>query len=716
MAFGMDYQQASDPMLQQILLSQSESAPMQKAKTVGGVRPLTEMEIKSAIEMEITDSLGQYGSYIHEQRRVNLRRYYGKPLGNEVEGSSAAQTSTVSDTIEWMMPSVMKSVFGSTKNIWNFQPTSPWDEPYAIQASDTINHVFRNECNGFEKIYDMCKTALLEKRGYLAVYLDERYEPQQETYRGLSEQWLGTLMSDQNLEVVGFAPHEGEVVIDPMTGAPMETFDVTVKRITKTAKIRIDSIPPEHMLLPRRETELNDDTRFSGYRKKMTVGELISLGYDADIVSTAPQDSRAEWSEGRVERLYDENSFPSTQVNRTDGASRQLWVNFIWMRIDEDGDGYAELRNIVCIGDSGIVILDDREVSYNPLCSICPIPMPHKFFGMCPADEAVDLQVISSTVLRQILDNMYRINNGRYAAVEGAVNMKDLVENKPGGVVRVQSLDAVTALATPQLPNTSFEVLNYVEKMGEKRTGVSSWQQGPDAADMKYQTSGAVSNVATASESRMTLINQIFAQTGIRQIGEKMLHIMCTQYTKPIVIKLRGQWVECDPRDWNPKMGCEVEAGLGVGDSEAKMKKLMATSELQTAMLGQGLRQVVTPKNLYNTAKEFEKLLDIAPTGTFFTDPGDQPWPEPQPDFEEQVKFQESERRAMEDQSVDNQATLDLAVRASNQEAIDRFKYFELQSKERMKVVELHNQQEVVRIQVEGQIRSAVANRQQQAA
>jgi hypothetical protein len=712
----MEYQQASDPMLQQILLAQNEGQQASPAQTTGGIRPLTQDEIKEAVQSEINDALGAYGSVIHEQRRTNLRRYYGKPLGNEVEGQSQAQMSTVADAVEWMMPSLMKSTFGSTRNIWDFQPTRPGEEQMAAQASDVVNHIFRNECGGFEKVYDMFKTALLEKRGYLAVFYEEVFEPTRETYRGVSEQALGMLGQDPNAEMVEFGPHEGEAAVDPMTGQPVETFDVTVRRTKKRGRIVIDSIAPENMLLARRETTLDDNTQFSGYRKRMTVGELISLGYDPDVVSTLPSgNSRAEFSQGRMERLHDENSFPTDLTNRSDGASRELWVNFIWIRLDEDGDGFAELRNIVCVGDAGTTILDDREVARIPFVSVCPIPMPHKYQGQCPADSAADIQVIESTVLRQILDNMYRINNGRFTAVEGQVNMKDLVENKPGGIVRISQPGAVDALQTPALPNSSFEMLNFMQSVGEKRIGVSSWQQGPDAADMKYQTSGAVSNVQTASEGRISLINQIFAMTGVKALGIKIYQLIVENAMAPFLYRLHGTWAQADPRSWNRNMDCTVEAGMGVGDMEQRMQKLSMVQAMQSEMLKNGLRSAVTPRNIYNVAKEMVKVSGVGLEGYFFTDPGDQPWPEPQPDFVEQVKFKESDRRALEDKNVDNQATLALAVQASSQQDMARYRYAELDTKERIEAARIVSQREVVEMQMRAQIESAMVSRNQTA-
>jgi len=712
MAEGMGYPSQSDELFDQVMLGEDGPKPATNfAETIGGIHPLTTQEVEAQVEFEIIDSIGAYGSPVHEQRRINLRRYYGKPFGNEVEGQSQAQVSTVADTVEWMQPAIVRAFFGGSGNTWDFQPTRPNEERSATEASDVVNHIFLNECDGFSKFMDFTKTGLLEKRGFLAVYFEEKSEPKQHTYEGVTSDMVGAIMSDPNVEVMAFGEHQGEIIIDEMTGQPAESFDVTVKRVTPIGRIRIDSIPPEHMLLPRRETELNDETRFSGYRKKMSVGELIALGYDPEIVTLLPSDNKAEFTEGRIERLYDENSFPTNLQERGDGASRELWVNFIWMRIDEDGDGYAELRHIVCIGDTGIKIISDREVSHNNLISWCPIPMPHKFFGQCPADQAVDLQVIESTILRQMLDNQYRLNYGRYEVVDGQVEIDDLVDQKPGGTVRVSAPGMVRALETPAMPSWGFELLNYMTSMGEKRTGVSSWQQGPDAADMKYQTSSAVSNVSTASESKITLINTVLAQTGMKQLGQKILQLICENYTQPFVYRLRGEWVQCDPREWNSMMDVKVNTGLGVGETEAKTMKLMMILDTQKQALQSGLGNIVSQRNVYNTLKELCKVTGIGSDGYFFTDPGDEPWPDPEPDFATQVKFQESERRALEDQKQDQQATMSLAVQASQQEDIARFRYEELEHKARLDVMSMANRRDIAQIQAEAMIKAAHSNR-----
>lgn len=718
MAAAMEYQQQSDPMLRRMQMRSLQDkigASPERARNEGGIRPLTADEIVSAVERNLHDSLGAYGSTIDEQRRLNLRRMDGRPFGNEVEGQSKAQIMSVADTVEWMMPSIMRAIFSSGNNLFKFQPTRPDQEQQADEASDGVNHVFLRQLAGFDVIYDWVKTSLIEMNGFVAVYWDQRTEPKRHTYRGFSEEMIGYITSDPNVEVERIGPHEGEQMIDPITGLPAVVYDITIVRRSPMGRVRVDSIPPENMIISRRMVTLNEETDFIGYEKEMTVGDLIALGYPAEIVSLIPNDSRADWREERVERLYGQGAFPLNH-KQGEGASRKLWVKYIYIRLDEDGDGYSELREIVCVGDSRVTILSDREVNRNPLVSITPIPMPHRFHGTCPASQAADNQFIASTVLRQMLDNFYRMNNSRYAVVEGEVNLKDLAKNLPGGSVRVDTLQSIMPLPTAPLPNNSFELLNYMQSVNEKRTGVSSWQQGPDAADMKYQTRGAVSNVATAAESKINLINLVFANTGLQRLGKLIYQEMCENYAGPFMFRLRGQWRECDPRNWDQEMDCICEVGQGVGEMEARAQQLMAIGDTQEKMLARGLTQLVSPKQLYSTARDLVRTFSVGHDAKYFTDPGDQPWPEQEPSLVDQVKLMESQRRSQEDQAVAQHNTMSLAVQASGQEGMAMFRREELAAKTQVDLLQMQNAQEITRIQVAGQLRAAITNSQRRAA
>ena len=45
--------------------------------------------------------------------------------------------------------------------------------------------------------------------------------------------------------------------------------------------------------------------------------------------------------------------------------------------------------------------------------------MPHRTIGNSVAELVMDVQLIKSTLMRQLLDNIYNTNNARVVAVEG---------------------------------------------------------------------------------------------------------------------------------------------------------------------------------------------------------------------------------------------------------------------------------------------------------
>ncbi len=77
------------------------------------------------------------------------------------------------------------------------------------------------------------------------------------------------------------------------------------------------------------------------------------------------------------------------ETQTLDFTMQEVEVFECYIRTDFDGDGIAELRKVTYAGDQ---IIDNEEADHIPFASICPIPMPHKFFGQSLADRAMDTQ------------------------------------------------------------------------------------------------------------------------------------------------------------------------------------------------------------------------------------------------------------------------------------------------------------------------------------
>jgi len=672
------------------------------------IDPLTENEIKAILSREIDDALGGLGSQISAERRLALRYYYGRDFGNEVEGRSKVILTDVADTIEWIMPSLMR-MFTGGRYVVRYLPRGPGDEEAADQATEYVNKVFMDEQRGFQVLHDWFKDALLEKNGVTKAYFEERVEPKVETYRGLTMEGATALLQDGRLEAIGFEEKEKTLGTNPETGLPnvVKFYDLVVRQKIPVGQIKIDIVPPEEFLIARRAIELNDRIGFCAHRKKVTVSDLIALGYDRDLVENLPSDEMPEFTEGRTERFsYDETS-PLSTSERSDPASREIWITECYVRIDEDGDGYSELRKITVVGESNITILDDEEINWQPFSSITPIPMPHRFHGLSVADQTADLQLIRSTLLRQMLDNMYLVNNGRYEVVEGAVEIDDLLTSRPGGVVRVTAPGMVNPLPTQPFNQASYTLLDFLENVRQMRTGAGMHNQGLDASTFRNQTATGVSQVMSAAYARVEMIARIFAETGVKDLFKKLLRLMIESPVKDRVIKLRGQWIEVDPSTWNADMDVEVQVGLGVGQAGERIAYLMQMLQVQQAAAMAGLVNVVSPDNIYQAGVEMAEAMQLPNPERFFTDPQGKPPPPPQPDGKDQVKIMETKRR-----SDDNQKTLEmeankLQVAMAEKKAMSEFRVMELQEHMKLEREKIASQEKIALAQVKANERIA---------
>jgi len=92
-----------------------------------------------------------YGN-LQEERTEALDYYFGKPMGNEVEGRSQVVYRTVWDTVEWIKPQ-LSDIFTSGNEIVQFKPRSPDDVKAAEQESDYVSHVIQERNPWFEVFY-----------------------------------------------------------------------------------------------------------------------------------------------------------------------------------------------------------------------------------------------------------------------------------------------------------------------------------------------------------------------------------------------------------------------------------------------------------------------------------------------------------------------------------------------------------------------------------
>ena len=161
---------------------------------------MNETQLMAAIRRDIDQSTGDYYEKLNLERARALKYYLGEPLGNEKKGRSSMITTEVADTIEGMLPQILKVFVASERAVF-FDPVGPEDEEAAKQETDYVNHVFYKENEGFTVLYTWFKDGLLSKNGIVKYYWEEKEEITTESYTGLTEDELMSLLSDEAVEI-----------------------------------------------------------------------------------------------------------------------------------------------------------------------------------------------------------------------------------------------------------------------------------------------------------------------------------------------------------------------------------------------------------------------------------------------------------------------------------------------------------------------------------
>jgi hypothetical protein len=602
---------------------------------------MTKRELSAHLEQEINSALGYKDGKLTEQRSDALDRYYGKKYGNEQEGRSQIVTRDVADVIEWIMPSLMK-IFTSGDKVVQFEPQGPEDVTMAKQSTDYVNHVIMRQNPGFSIIYQWFKDALLQKNGIVKHYWDDTSETLREEYKNLTEEEFTALLLEDNVEVLEHTPSNLEDS-DVISLQPQQvTHDVVVSRTYDDGQVRIEAVPPEEFLINKYAKTI-EDARFVGHRVKRTKSELIEQGYPKSKIENVFSNDEADYKAERLSR------FSQEQDNAPEGdIDDGIWVTECYMRVDFDNDGIAELRKVTKVGDE---LLDNEAVDSVPFSSLTPIPMPHKFYGLSIYDLISDLQLIKTTLMRNLLDNMYLTNNGRYEVVEGQANLDDLMTSRPGGIVRVRTPGAVNPLGTPQLDQNSFNMLGYLDSIREERTGVSKNSMGLSEGALKsHQTATGVGQVMTAAQQKIELIARIFAETGMKDLAQSV-YMLVQKFEKPEkLVRLNNEWTTLYPHEWKTKMDCTAQVGLGFGNKDMNLMHLGRLSQtIQMIAQHPAAGMLLKPKNVYNLVAEQIKAMGMKNVDDFITNPGDQDVQQQQgPSPEEQAKMQEAQLKQQE--------------------------------------------------------------------
>jgi hypothetical protein len=557
--------------------------------------------------------------------RIKAMEYYDGEMKDTPADANRSKVVSrdVRAAIKKVLPSLIRTILGNDKVV-EYQPVNEGDEAAAEQATDYVNFVVFPESDGYDAVQDAAHDALKLRNGVIRWWYDKKRKVQVSKHTGLDEQALVQLVADDDVEVLEQEQYE-EQIDTPQGPQPVTLYNVKIRRVSEYGCTKLAAVPLEEFLIHPDAISI-DDSPITGMKTRLRRSDLVAMGYDREKVDSFPasgSDIDEEEEEFTRRRdAFDENDSIVKALQEVDYYE-------LYVKIDADDDGIAELRRMVFAGGLAEVnLLEDEEWDEVPFADLITERRPHQREGNSVTDDMAEIQRVKTVLMRQTLDNLYWQNNQQPIVQEGTIANPEAVLNpKFGQPIRVnQGVDVQSAVGyniVPMVADKSFAMLSYLDQEATDRTGISDASSGmaPDA--LQNMTAKASAMIEAAGIGQTELMVRTFAQ-GLKRVFQGLLRLVIKHQDKPRMVRLRNQWVTFDPRQWNAEMDCTVNTGLGAGTRERDMMMMQVVGQQQEKLLaayGPVNNPYVSAENIWNSVSRGVEAAGLRTPDLYFTKP-----------------------------------------------------------------------------------------------
>ena len=349
------------------------------------------------------------------------------------------------------------------------------------------------------------------------------------------------------------------------------------------------AVPSEEVRVSKKCRGSLQESPFVEHVTRKTRSELIEMGIPKSFVDDLPAiNSRDNDTQAQARDSLTDESNRDNGNAYNDRSMDEVEYCEAYIRTDWDGDGIAELRLVVTCANK--IPPGDRWNTTIEACALTGFVMkriPHRHVGESFDDELADLQEIHTTLERQLLDNIYLVNNSE-KVINERCNPKDFLTTMPGGIKRVKGDgpvgDAWSPIVTPPIVGDILPVIDHINKSKEIRTGIRPGSDmDPDM--LKEITKGAFLEHLNRASQKIEMITRMIAEMGVKEAVLQAHAILVRHQNKARMVQMRGKWVQVNPQEWKERTDLSVRVGLGTGNEEEKRAKLMMLSQLQNQTL-----------------------------------------------------------------------------------------------------------------------------------
>lgn len=572
---------------------------------------MNDAELLSIVQHARDDAVKNQGTFVRDSEKF-LQYYLGHPLGNEKAGQSTVISTDCAQVVDSDMTSLARMFLGP-QEVMEFTPSigTEADIIEAEQKTKYISHLIRGQKDAYRILHGWMKDALIQK---VSVLKYEYYEEEKvviKEFDNLSDDELILLLADlesleDDFEIVGQDKDE--------TGNYVK---IELKREEKG--VRYTKIPLENFVVSRNAT-CKDDAEVVGDNTMISRGDLISMGYDENLVRSLPtKEQKDEESNLEAIRFHSEGGQDTSEDVRH-WASEEVEVSDLYILVDYDGDGIVERRRVVIAGNE---ILENENLDHVPYALLSADLMPDSLIGRSLVEITQKTQDIKTAIYRQILDNIYRVNSARNVVNDQDTNIDDLLVNRPNGIVRTRlpnPAQAVAQLQTPYIGDKALQVVQYVDSVKQQDTGGIIANQGLDSDQLHQETATRFRGVEKAAGAKVEHIGRNFAETGYKELYEGIAWLVSHYHKQKTEILYQGEKMVIDPRFWKYDHNLRSNVGLAANNSESLTQNLGALLQVVQGFKQQGL-SIVDEQKLYNVTDKLVKSMGMHDSSMFVNDP-----------------------------------------------------------------------------------------------
>jgi hypothetical protein len=532
---------------------------------------------------------------------------FGDILGEnqEIVNRSKYVSTDVRDSILSVLPSLIR-IFGASENVVSLTPRNQNEIATAEQGTDLTNYTFWQDNPGFLILYGAFKDAMTVKTGFVKWWTDDQHERRQKTFQNITMDQAQMLVAEQ----------PDTRVIALVQGMDGNVQSMTIDYVVSKPMVKVIGVPPEEMRLDRNARAFSL-SKIVGHERVVPIDDLTAMGYSKELCEDHRQsaDSHNFSAESQMR-----NPGRSTGTMVSDGVNYGEW----YIRADKDGDGIAELRYICTMGEDHEIVNDEPANRVKFAVFSCD-PISHTIVGDSVADLAIDIQRIKTNITRGVLDSLVESINPKTVINELMVNLDDAMNDDLGAIIRTRGdpSAAVSFAVTPFAGQQAVPVLEMMDQVLQRRTGLSDAAKGLDPKALQSSTMIGVDAIISGAQERIELIARVLAETGFKDLFQGIYNEICENPDQQRTLKVRGTWTNFDTSQFDASLSVEVNPTLGKGTDMARMVALTQIKQEQQNIMQQfGLANPVCSVTEYlNTITDMMELANIKNIGRYFKTP-----------------------------------------------------------------------------------------------